>query len=106
MRGRARRAQHSAVPGWSGKTLDKVDSRSTAQADSFAGAKEGKKRRLAPLGMTVGCFDVLTVDGAGMGMTGRDLKAAVGWALTGSTEKRVNCASCVTNCVHRVVIAS
>ena len=44
------------MPGWSRKTLDKVDSRSTAQADSFAGAKEGKKRRLASLGMTGSLF--------------------------------------------------
>ena len=36
MRERARREQHSTMPGWSGKTLDKVDSRSTTQADSFA----------------------------------------------------------------------
>jgi hypothetical protein len=31
---------------------------STAQADSFAGAKEEEKRRLATLGMTVMCFAV------------------------------------------------
>jgi hypothetical protein len=29
---------------------------STAQADSFAGTKEKKKRRLAPPGMTVMCL--------------------------------------------------
>ena len=33
---------------------------STAQADSFAGAKEEEKRRLAPLGMTVMCFGEMT----------------------------------------------
>jgi hypothetical protein len=43
MRERARREQHSTMPGWSGKTLDKVDSRSTAQTDTFAGAKVEEK---------------------------------------------------------------
>jgi hypothetical protein len=42
---------------------------SAAQADSFAGAKEEEKYRLAPLGMTVMCVAVMTVEGAGVGMT-------------------------------------
>jgi len=40
---------------------------STAQADSFAGAKEEEKRRLAALGMTVVCYAMRNVDGAGVG---------------------------------------
>jgi hypothetical protein len=40
---RARREQHSAVPGRSGKTLDKVDSRSTAPANFFVGTKKEEK---------------------------------------------------------------
>ena len=43
------------------------------QADSFAGAKEEEKRRLAPLGMTVGCFAVrmaMGVYGDGCGWVG------------------------------------
>jgi hypothetical protein len=46
MRERVKRARYS-VPGWSGKTLDKVDSRSAALRGSFAGANEEEKT--APL---------------------------------------------------------
>jgi hypothetical protein len=53
----------AVVDGWalmgSGKKAWRDSS--AAQADSFAGAKEEEKRRLAALGMTVMRFGVMTV---------------------------------------------
>jgi hypothetical protein len=60
------------MPGHDGEWKKAGRDSSTAQADSFAGAKEEEKRRLAPLGMTVlclmvMCFAVMSAGGAPFG---------------------------------------